>query len=301
MKIEVSTTILERPLSSGGYGIPGGYSQPTGLPGLSVSPVDDPSPVSPNPDHDWDTIHRDWDQGKLDGFFTSGTIQAMSYTDASQLGYYYSLFGDFTLCVNYFCSLLGPTFPNRLYLAGATSGGQTTDSIVPGSLDWPVILDLLDAHRITWKVYNVGGSCSIATGPTSYYCDNQFQFFSRWYLDPRVNSFVDSDYYSDLASGNLPQVSFVMTNDITGEHPPYPLSIGEVLQQQLIGALQQSRYWANAAYFLTYDEGGGFFDHVLPPVLDACWAQVSACLRGSYRLLQKNRTWNPLSTSILRC
>ena len=59
------------------------------------------------------------------------------------------------------------------------------------------------------------------------------------------------------------------TNDINGEHPPYPLNIGEALQQQLIGALQQSRYWAKAAYFLTYDEGGGFFDHVVPPVLDA--------------------------------
>jgi phospholipase C len=60
-----------------------------------------------------------------------------------------------------------------------------------------------------------------------------------------------------------------MTNDITGEHPPYPLTAGEALQQQLIGALQQSRYWPRAAYFLTYDEGGGFFDTVVPPVLDA--------------------------------
>ncbi len=253
----------------GRYGIPAGYSQPSGVPGLNIPPIDDPSSVSPNPDHDWNTIHGDWDKGKLDGFVTSGTIQAMSYTDASQLGYYNSLFSDFTFCVNYFCSQLGPTFPNRLYLAGATSGGQTTDTILAGSLDWPVILDLLDAYHITWKVYNIGGSCNVSSGPTSYYCDNQFQFFKRWYTDPRVNSFVDSDYYGDLLSGGLPQVSFVMTNDITGEHPPYPLTVGEVLQQQLIGALQRSRYWANAAYFLTYDEGGGFFDHVVPPVLDA--------------------------------
>jgi len=253
----------------GEYGIPAGYSQPSGVPGFSISPIDLNSPVSPDPNHDWATIHGDWDKGKLDGFVTSGTIQTMSYTDPSQLGYYYSLFSDFTLCVNYFCPMLGPTFPNRLYLAGATSGGQTTDNIVAGSLDWPVILDLLDAYRITWKVYNIGGACNVSSGPTSYYCDNTFQFFKRWYLDPRVNSFVDSDYYADLASGDLPQVSFVTTNDINGEHPPYPLNVGEALQQQLIGALQQSRYWAKAAYFLTYDEGGGFFDHVAPPVLDA--------------------------------
>jgi phospholipase C len=253
----------------GGYGIPPGYSQPGGTGGMSVPPFDTNSPVSPDPAHDWATIHGEWDQGKLDGFYTSGGIQAMSYTDASQLGYYYGLFSNFTLCVNYFCSLLGPTFPNRLYLAGATSGGQTTNSIAAGSLDWPIILDLLDAHGITWKAYNIGGACSVGAGLTSIYCDNHFQFFRRWYTDPRVNSFVDSDYYSDLASGKLPQVSFIMTNDITGEHPPYALTVGEDLQQQLIGALELSQYWGKAAYFLTYDEGGGFFDHVVPPVLDA--------------------------------
>lgn len=254
---------------AGAYGVPAGYSQPSGVFGLSVSPIDVNSPVSPNPNHDWATIHGDWDNGKLDGFVTSGTIETMSYTDSAQLSYYYSLFSDYTLCANYFCSMLGPTFPNRLYLAGATSGGQTTDNIAAAALDWPIILDLLDAHHITWKVYNIGGACSVGSGLTSYYCDNAFQFFRRWYLDPRVNSFADQDYYSDLANGHLPQVSFVMTNDITGEHPPYALTVGENLQQQLIAALQQSRYWAKAAYFLTYDEGGGFFEHVVPPVLDA--------------------------------
>jgi len=254
---------------AGKYGVPAGYSQPTGVPGFNVSPFDVNSTISPDPHHDWATIHGDWDGGKLDGFVTSGGAITMSYTDASQLGYYYSLFSDFTLCVNYFCSMLGPTFSNRLYLAGATSGGQTTDNITAGSLDWPVILDLLDAYRITWKVYNIGGVCNVSSGATSLYCDNHFQFFKRWVAEPRVNSFVDSDYYADLTNGTLPQVSFVMTNDINGEHPPYPLDIGETLQQQLIGALQQSRYWARAAYFLTYDEGGGFFEHVVPPVLDA--------------------------------
>jgi phospholipase C len=193
----------------------------------------------------------------------------MTYTDASQLTYYYSLFSEFTLCANYFCPLLGPSFPNRLYLAGATCGGFTSNSIAAGSLNWPIILDLLDLYKITWKVYNIGGYCSISSGFSSLYCDNQFQLFAKWVNDPRLNAFADADYYQDLSSGALPQVSFVMTNDINGEHPPLPLDVGEALQQQLIGALRQSRYWANAAYFLTYDEGGGFFDHVAPPVVDA--------------------------------
>jgi phospholipase C len=249
--------------------VPGDYSQPGGIPRTSVKPYDVDSTISPNPNHDWATIHGDWDGGRVDGFVTAGGGVTMAYTDGSQLAYYYSLFSEYTLCVNYFCSLLGPTFPNRLYLAGATSGGQTTNNIPGGSLDWPVILDLLDAWGITWKVYNIGGACSVSGGLSSLYCDNHFQLFQRWVSEPRVNSFVDADYYSDLTNGTLPQVSFLMTNDINGEHPPYSLDVGETLQQQLITALQRSRYWARAAYFLTYDEGGGFFDHVVPPVFDA--------------------------------
>lgn len=95
---------------AGKYGVPAGYSQPTGVPGFNVSPFDVNSTISPDPHHDWATIHGDWDGGKLDGFVTSGGAITMSYTDASQLGYYYSLFSDFTLCVNYFCSMLGSTF-----------------------------------------------------------------------------------------------------------------------------------------------------------------------------------------------
>jgi phospholipase C len=72
----------------GPYGIPAGYTQPAGFPGLTVAPIDDDSPISPNPNHDWATIHGEWDSGKLDGFVTAGTVQAMTYTDASQLSYY---------------------------------------------------------------------------------------------------------------------------------------------------------------------------------------------------------------------
>jgi phospholipase C len=77
-----------------------------------------------------------------------------------------------------------------------------------------------------------------------------------------------------LTGGTLPQVSFVMTDDISGEHPPYDLDYGQSLQQKLIGALMQSRYWSSSAYIFTYDEAGGFFDHVKPPVLDAYGAGV---------------------------
>src|SRR5207249_4446587 len=82
-------------------------------------------------------------------------------------------------------------------------------------------------------------------------------------------NYSEMNYYNDLQSGALPQVSFLMTHDRNGEHPPYDMNLGQNKQQQLIQALMQSPLWSSSAYILTYDENGGFFDHVPPPVLDA--------------------------------
>lgn len=107
-----------------------------------------------------------------------------------------------------------------------------------------------------------------------FVCDNAFQFFKKWWQDPRVNSFSEADYYADLKAGKLPQVSFLMTNDLSGEHPPYNADKGQGKQKQLIQALMQSTSWASSAYVLTYHENGGLFDHVAPPVSDAYGAGI---------------------------
>ena len=258
---------------AGGYGVPTGYSQPNGL-GGTVTPVPYFLPTTPNPTHDWPTIHAEWDNGKMDGFYTANGAPAMLYYTAASLPFYYSLFQNFSLCVRYHCSQLGPTFPNRLYTVGGTSGGITTNNLTAGSLNWPIILDLLEAHRITWKVYGIEQPCSVGSTTGAEYCDNIFQFFERWYTDPRVTSYNEYDYYADLTGETLPQVSFLMTDDISGEHPPYDLDYGQSLQQKLIGSLMQSRYWPSSAYIFTYDEAGGFFDHVKPPVFDAYGAGI---------------------------
>ncbi len=228
------------------------------------------SGISPNPNHDWAHIHQEWDKGAMNGFYIANGSGALGYYNQSDLSYYYSLFSKFSLCANYFCSVLSETYPNRLYLAAGTSGGNTTNTIAVGSLTYPCILDLLDIHGITWKVYNDGGTCIVGTGV----CDNHFQFFQKWYQDPRVNNYTDDDYENDLKSGTLPQVSFLMTNDLNGEHPPYPIGIGAANQKGFINALMKSSYWKTAAYIFTYDEGGGFFDHVTPPVFDAYGAGI---------------------------
>ncbi len=112
----------------GPYGVPAGYSQPDGH-GGSVKPFEFTSLSTPDVGHSWTAIHREWNGGAMDGFYTTDGINCMGYYTARELPYYYSLFKDSTLCVNYFCSVLGPTWPNRFYLAAGTSGGITTNGV----------------------------------------------------------------------------------------------------------------------------------------------------------------------------
>ena len=100
----------------------------------------------------------------MDGFYTTDGKIAMGYYNGSDINYYYNLAKSFVLCRNYFCYLLGPTSPNRLGLWTGTSGGNTTNNIAVGSLNYPTIADLLDSYGITWKCYNLG----LGTGSTPW-------------------------------------------------------------------------------------------------------------------------------------
>jgi len=249
----------------GGYGVPRGYSQPDGRGGV-VTPYHFTSLSTPDIDHSWGASHSEYDGGKMDGFYTTDGINCMGYYTQADLPFYYSLFQSSTLCANYFCSLMGPTWPNRFYLASGTSGGITTNGIWGyGVFDYPIILDLLEAAGVTWKVYNMSMD-SVPFGNT----DNIFVFWKRWAHDQRTRG-SKGEYLEDLRQGRLPQVSFVIPSYAQGldEHPPADVSVGMALQQELITALMQSSAWSSSAYIVTYDEAGGYFDHAAPPQLDA--------------------------------
>jgi phospholipase C len=217
--------------------------------------------------HDWASVHAQVDGGKMDGFYRSSGPTGIGYYTAKELPFYYGLFADSALCANYFCSALGPTWPNRFYLMSGTSGGITTNGRygtgIFDSKRWPIILDLLDEAHITWKIYMVGADPIFDT-------DNVAVFWSRWAHDPRTVA-TKHDYLADCARGTLPQVSWIVPSfsQHLDEHPPANVSVGMELQKELIGALRRSKAWRSSAYLLTYDEHGGYFDHVAPPKLDA--------------------------------
>jgi phospholipase C len=211
----------------------------------------------------------------MDGFYITAQNQvgdgnvAIPYYTATELPFYYSLFRNSALCANYFCSVLGPTWPNRFYLMSGTSGGITTNGLwgygIFDSGGWPIILDLLEDAGVTWKIYSIGTD-DVPSGDS----DNVAVFWSRWAHDPRTTATKD-DYLNDCRTGALPEVSWVIPSFSMGfdEHPPADVSVGMAFQQQMITALRASKAWEHSAYLLTYDEHGGFFDHVAPPQVDA--------------------------------
>ena len=257
-----------------GYGPPAGYTQPDAG-GAPHAPFEFAPLATPDPPHYWSYVHTQIDGGKMDGFYKAaqaatgdGSI-ALGYYTASELPFYYSLFADSALCANYFCSVAGPTWPNRFYLMSGTSGGITTNGRwgygIFDSAGWPIILDLLDEAHISWKIYYIGFD-DVAAGDS----DNVAVFWSRWAHDPRTTA-TKQDYLNDCANGQLPAVSWIIPSYSMqfDEHPPADVSVGMGFQQEVITALRQSPLWKKSAFLLTYDEHGGFFDHVAPPTVDA--------------------------------
>jgi phospholipase C len=257
-----------------GYGPPHGYSQPDAAGGRH-KPFEFTQLSTTDPPHWWGAVHQQYDSGKMDGFFTmaqaadgDGNV-AMGYYTQRELPFYYSLFQNSGLCANYFCSLLGPTWPNRFYLMSGTSGGITTNGFwgygIFDSSGWPIILDLLDEFHVSWKIYSIGFD-DVPAGDS----DNVAVFWSRWAHDPRTTATM-ADYMADCENDRLPEVSWVIPSFSMGfdEHPPADVSVGMGFQEQMITALRRSEAWDRSAYLLTYDEHGGFFDHVAPPQVDA--------------------------------
>jgi phospholipase C len=232
--------------------------------------------------HSWGPQHTYWDGGRMDGF-VSGHIAVdgsgngpltMGYYTRKDLSFYYALADAFTICDGYFCSVIGPTDPNRLYSMSAwldpagTQGGpilSTSSTRVErfGTLSWTTMPEQLQARGISWKVY---GSAD------GHFGDNVLPYFKQYQTNPTlaangIGPTYPGDFQADVAAGTLPQVSWVLAPLISSEHPPAPEEYGEVVAANVLSTLVSNPgVWAKTALLITYDENGGFFDHVPPPV-----------------------------------
>ncbi|HEY2119405.1 MAG TPA: alkaline phosphatase family protein [Candidatus Acidoferrum sp.] len=236
--------------------------------------------------HDWVPQHQSWDNGAMDGFVTSripinanDAVLSMGYYTRADIPYYYALADAFTICDNFFCSVMGPTDPNRLYTMTAsldpagTNGGPILQTLVAnrsslyGRLTYTTMPEQLQARGISWKIYSSPDE-NIAGGIVS---DNVLPYFKN-FQDPSSvlyqNAFGPQfpvDFLADVASGNLPQVAWLIGSVLTSDHPPSPLVFGENIVSLIVTALTaNTALWAKTLLIITYDENGGFFDHVAP-------------------------------------
>jgi phospholipase C len=193
----------------------------------------------------------------------------MGYFRRADVPYYRQLADEFTLCDQYFCSVLGPTTPNRLYSMSATidpdsTGGGPVIQNLTGPFTWTTYPERLQAAGISWRVYH----------EVDDYDDNPLKFFANFQnlatTDPLydaaiLNRSADA-FMQDAAAGNLPQVSWIVAPTAKSEHPSFPPAVGEDLSATILAALMgNAALWAKTVFILSYDENGGFFDHVAPP------------------------------------
>jgi phospholipase C len=239
--------------------------------GQTWDPYHDNTQCGFDPNHEWDASHAKWDTGKMDGFvLTDSGSWPMAYYDASDHPYHVDLAQAFGLCDMHFCSLIGPTTPNRMFLWSGTHGGirVNPDPAKPASLqvvNWPTITDNLDAKGVTWGCY------AVADGnvPSPIGAFNPLVFFQKHIAPPDQRVFFDiSTFLAQAAAGTLPNVSWIITEAVVSEHPPAPPDMGQALVARVLQALMGGPKWSSTALFLTYDEGGGFWDHVAPTILE---------------------------------
>jgi phospholipase C len=234
-------------------------------------------------DHSWKGAHFEWDNGKNDGFYEENTGQtspgttdglaaslldgerALYWYDQTDLPFYYSLYNSFAIADHYYSSILGPTYPNRMYLYSGTSFGFTTNGFpdltpFPYPASQAIIFDELEKRHTSWNIFADGAPGAGVVLATT--------IVSRYGRDPVLPT---AQFLSDAQAGTLPTVSFVDPNlsqegpGDNDEHPPAQIQVGQHFVWQIVNALTQGPLWPHAVLFITYDENGGEFDHVSPP------------------------------------
>ncbi|HUS18783.1 MAG TPA: alkaline phosphatase family protein [Terriglobales bacterium] len=182
--------------------------------------------------------------------------RAMGFYDATNIPYYYELASQFAISDRMHSSLLASTLANRLYLlAGSSFGRVYPDFPTPAVLDVDTIFERCEAAGVSWKIY--------VNGAVSYY--QWFRGYARHQSDGHI---VDAEqFFADAAAGTLPSVAMIESGTDTGldEHPRNNIQIGSAYMARFFNALMASPLWQKSAMFLTYDEHGGFYDHVPPP------------------------------------
>ncbi len=223
----------------------GGGTSPVGYRGCTFN----------DPGHGWVAGRAERDHGFL-APASGNDLLALGYQEAEDLPFHARMVRRFTTFDRYHASLLGPTQTNRRYLHGAQSGGYKNNyiPIKEGGHQWPTIWDRLRAAGVKVR---------------SYSADLPSLAFYGGRMAP-IMSPID-EYFSSCQNGKLPAVTFLDPPYLpwwqADDHPLCDPAAGQRFLRDVFRAFVRSPHWERGLFVLTYDEWGGFFDHVAPPVL----------------------------------
>ncbi len=254
------------------------------------------------PSQSWRSSHIQFDDGRNAGF--AAAVQdldpeadpslAMGYWDGRDIPFYQGLARTFALADRWFCSCLGPTFPNRRFLLAATANGLIDDSMA-SIIDHPktgTILDLLNRFGVTWANYHHVPPLRLWRKQFGSRAERMAKL-ALGSVIPRVDATVRGElrctanlyplgllrtighlrhidrFFSDAAKGTLPSVSIVDPDfESCSEENPQDIQIGESFAADVINAVMHGPAWPHTLLVWFYDEHGGYFDHVAPPAAE---------------------------------
>ncbi len=246
-----------------------------GFPADASNPDAEGAPVTPfhateycidDVAHSWDAAHAQYDDGANDGFVVTNDpngARALGYLDERDIPFYRALFGAFAMSDRHFSSALSSTWTNRFYYMSGTSFGRTSNDPIPSAHlesfgDEPyTLMQALDAASLGWRIYYADAPWALIG-------------FSGYALRHSSQLRKTEHFFADLEAGTLPPVAWIDPPFFSGvqqadDHPPANPQLGQAFVAQVVEALMASPLWERSALIITYDEHGGFYDHVPPP------------------------------------
>jgi phospholipase C len=234
----------------------------------------------PSTDHGWVAQHESWNGGKMDKWLeahrkadhANGPF-VMGYHDRDDIPFHFALAEAFTVCDAYHCSVMGPTWPNRMYwmtgtvdAAGKNGGPVLGNNIPKVGYKWKTYPERLEEAGISWKVYH--------EQPDDYGL-NVLGCFEQYRQAPPNSALATKamavssagQFESDAKNDKLPAVSWILPPKHLSEHPDYMPAAGAAFVAAKVDAIAANpEVWAKTVFILDYDENDGLFDHVAPPV-----------------------------------
>lgn len=232
--------------------------------------------------HSWTQSHLGYDNGMMDGFVSSqykkhGTSAnyAMAYYTGATLPNYWDLASYYSLDANFFSSELSYSYPNHLYLVAAQSGG-CQQCRPTNNLQYPTLASELTNAGLTWRYYagnwKTANDCrAISSSGVGYW--NVLPDFPAVQLNSATCKNIQNlnNLYSDINSGSLPNVAWVTPLNSNSDHPGpvATLPVGQEYIAKIIDGIESnSALWSSTAIFLSWDDFGGYSDHVVPNQVD---------------------------------